>query len=73
MDLGYARVSTTHQDLDRQLLDLARHGIAAERIYQDKKTGATFERAGFAELLRHARAGDTVVVTNLDRVGRNLR
>lgn len=73
MDLGYARVSTTHQDLDRQLDALTKHGIPAERIYQDKKTGATIERPGFAELLAYARAGDTIVATNLDRLGRNLR
>lgn len=73
MELGYARVSTTHQDLDRQLDALSQHGIPAERIYQDKKTGATIDRPGFAELRRYAREGDTIVATNLDRLGRNLR
>jgi len=60
MDLGYARVSTTHQDLDRQIDALTKHGIPTERIYQDKKTGATFERPGFAVLLR-------VPLTNVSR------
>lgn len=73
MDLGYARVSTTHQDLERQLDALAAHGISDERIYTDKRTGATIDRPGFAELLRYARPGDTIVATNLDRLGRNLR
>lgn len=73
MELGYARVSTTHQDLDRQLDALGRYGIAQESIYQDKKTGATIERPGFTELVRYARPGDTIVATNLDRLGRNLR
>jgi DNA invertase Pin-like site-specific DNA recombinase len=73
MELGYARVSTTHQDLARQLDALAKHGIPDERIYADKKTGATIDRAGFSELLRYARPGDTIVATNLDRLGRNLR
>jgi DNA invertase Pin-like site-specific DNA recombinase len=73
MELGYARVSTTHQDLARQLDALAQHGIPEERIYADKRTGATIDRAGFTELLRHARTGDTIVATNLDRLGRNLR
>jgi DNA invertase Pin-like site-specific DNA recombinase len=73
MELGYARVSTTHQDLARQLDALAKHGIPEERIYADKKTGATIDRAGFTELLRYARTGDTIVATNLDRLGRNLR
>ena len=38
-ELGYARVSTTHQDLERQLDALAGQGIPPERIWQDKKTG----------------------------------
>lgn len=73
MELGYARVSTTAQDLDRQLDALSAHGIPVERIYQDKRTGATIDRPGFTALLGYARAGDTIVATNLDRVGRNLR
>jgi DNA invertase Pin-like site-specific DNA recombinase len=73
MELGYARVSTTHQDLERRLDALGQHGIPTERIYADKKTGATIDRPGFAELLRYARNSDTIVATNLDRLGRNLR
>lgn len=73
MELGYARVSTTHQDLDRQLDALTEHGIPAERIYADKKTGSTVDRPQFTELLGYAREGDTIVATNLDRLGRNLR
>jgi DNA invertase Pin-like site-specific DNA recombinase len=72
-ELGYARVSTTHQDLQRQLDALAAHGIPHKQIWQDKKTGATVDRPGFTELRRYARAGDTIVATNLDRIGRNLR
>jgi DNA invertase Pin-like site-specific DNA recombinase len=72
-ELGYARVSTTRQDLERQLDALTRAGIPAERIHTDKKTGATTDRPGLAELLGYARDGDTIVVTNLDRLGRNLR
>ncbi|GLY95525.1 recombinase family protein [Actinoplanes sp. NBRC 103695] len=49
------------------------HGSPAERIYADKKTGATIDRAGFAELLHYTQSGDTIVATNLDRLGRNLR
>jgi DNA invertase Pin-like site-specific DNA recombinase len=72
-ELGYARVSTTRQDLERQLDALTRAGIPAERIHTDKKTGATTDRPGLTELLGYARDGDTIVVTNLDRLGRNLR
>jgi DNA invertase Pin-like site-specific DNA recombinase len=48
-------------------------GIPEKRIYVDKKSGATVERRGLADLLAYARPGDTVVVHTLDRLGRNLR
>jgi DNA invertase Pin-like site-specific DNA recombinase len=73
MELGYARVSTTKQSLDRQLDALAAAGIPDERIYVDKKTGTTVDRDGLNQLLAYARPGDTIVVHTLDRIGRNLR
>ncbi len=73
LDLGYARVSTTKQSLERQFAALGEAGIPDERVYVDKKTGATVDRPGLAELLTYARAGDTLVVHTLDRLGRNLR
>jgi DNA invertase Pin-like site-specific DNA recombinase len=73
LDLGYARVSTTKQSLERQLDALTAAGIPDERIFTDKKTGATVDRDGLAALLKYARPGDTIVVHTLDRLGRNLR
>jgi DNA invertase Pin-like site-specific DNA recombinase len=73
MELGYARVSTTKQDLTRQLDALAERGIPTERIWVDKKTGATVERDGLKKVLAYAREGDTIVALNLDRLGRNIR
>jgi DNA invertase Pin-like site-specific DNA recombinase len=73
MLLGYARVSTLRQSLERQIDALGAAGVTEERIFTDKKTGASVQRAGLAALLRYARAGDTVVVYTLDRLGRNLR
>lgn len=73
MNLGYARVSTTKQNLDRQLDALAAAGIPTERTWADKKSGATTNRAGLTALLAYARSGDTIVVHTLDRLGRNLR
>lgn len=46
VELGYARVSTAKQDLDRQIEALAEAGVARDRIYVDKKSGATVERPG---------------------------
>jgi DNA invertase Pin-like site-specific DNA recombinase len=73
LDLGYARVSTTKQSLERQLAALAAADIPDDRIFTDKKTGATVDRDGLAALMKYARAGDTIVVYTLDRLGRNLR
>ncbi|MGG7568729.1 recombinase family protein [Streptomyces sirii] len=73
LDLGYARVSTTRQSLERQLDSLHGAGIPDQQIYVDKKSGATVDRPGLAGLLVYARPGDTVVVHTLDRLGRNLR
>lgn len=73
MDLGYARVSTAKQDLDRQIEALTAAGVATERIYVDKKSGATTDRPGLRSLLAYAREGDVIVVHTLDRLGRTVR
>lgn len=70
--LGYARVSTTSQVLDRQIDALTSAGVPAERIYTDKISGAKDDRPGMTDLLDYLRAGDTVVVSSLDRLGRSL-
>ncbi|MGL4743939.1 MAG: recombinase family protein [Dermatophilaceae bacterium] len=73
MDLGYARVSTTKQDLDRQILALEAAGISPEHIYVDKKSGASTNRPGLAAVTAYAREGDVIVVHTLDRLGRTVR
>lgn len=73
LDLGYARVSSTKQSLDRQLDALATAGISIDRVYSDKRTGTAVDRPGLAALIEYAREGDTIVVHTLDRLGRNLR
>lgn len=73
LDLGYARVSSTAQSLERQLDALATAGISTDRIYRDMRTGTTVDRPGLTALIDHAREGDMIVVHTLDRLGRNLR
>ena len=51
MELGYARVSTVKQDLDRQIDALEQVGIPRDRIYVDKKSGATTDRPGLREVV----------------------
>ena len=71
MLIGYARVSTDDQNLALQRDALAAAGC--EKIYEDKTSGAKAERPGLALALEVARAGDTLVVWRLDRLGRSLK
>lgn len=73
MNLAYARVSTTKQDLERQIDALTTAGIDPSHIYVDKKSGASTNRPGLAALLRYARPGDVIVIHTLDRLGRTVR
>jgi len=68
--IGYARVSTDHQSLEAQHDALTAAGC--ERIFTDKLSGARDDRPGLAALLDYVRAGDTVTVVALDRLGRSL-
>lgn len=67
---GYARVSTSRQNLDRQLDALAAMGVDSDRIYADKVTGRTMDRPEWLRCVSHLKAGDTLIVDNLDRLGR---
>ncbi|MGO4490903.1 recombinase family protein [Arthrobacter sp. 2YAF22_2] len=72
--VGYARVSTEAQDLTAQRDALAALGVQSERIYVDHGfTGTNKNRAGLREALAACRAGDTFVVTKLDRLARSVR
>jgi len=68
--VGYARVSTTDQNLDLQRDALTAAGC--ERIFQDTVSGAKSERPGLTATLDYLRAGDALVVWRLDRLGRSL-
>ena len=68
---GYARVSGTSQDLDGQIAELKEKGNATA-IYHEKVTGtSTKDRTEFKRLLGDIGAGDTLVVTKLDRFARS--
>ncbi len=71
--VGYARCSTDQQDLTAQRDGLSGLGVEADRIYVDHGlTGTNRERPGLREALAACRAGDTLVVTKLDRLARSL-
>ena len=70
---GYARVSTTGQDLDAQRAALIAAGVDPARVFTDKLSGSVkTARPGLAAMLDYARAGDTVVVAAIDRLGRSV-
>ncbi len=71
MLIGYARISTDDQNLALQHDALAAAGC--EKVYEDRISGARAERPGLALALEVARAGDTLVVWRLDRLGRSLK
>src|SRR4051794_689142 len=71
MMIGYARVSTTDQTLDLQLDALQKAGCT--KIFTDTASGAKTERKGLEEAISYVRAGDTIVVWRLDRLGRSLQ
>jgi DNA invertase Pin-like site-specific DNA recombinase len=70
MDIGYARVSTGEQTLDLQLDALAKAGCS--KVFTETASGAKADRPVLADVLEYLRAGDTLVVWRLDRLGRSL-
>lgn len=75
MKYFYARVSSESQNLDRQVELFKELGANPRTIFQEKKSGKNFEdRNSWNELLNEwVKEGDTIVVKNLDRIGRNAK
>lgn len=69
MIYGYARVSTVGQDLEAQLQQLGANG--AKILFSEKFTGTKKDRPEFIKLLKVLKAGDTLIVTKLDRFARS--
>lgn len=72
MDIyGYVRVSTKEQNEERQMIVMREFGVAENNIVLDKQSGKNFERPGYRRLVRKLKAGDTLVIKSIDRLGRN--
>lgn len=65
--VGYRRVSTYDQNLDRQ--DLG----DVDQVFEEKESGSKVDRPALREMIRYVRAGDDVVVWSIDRLARDLR
>jgi len=68
---GYVRVSTKEQNEDRQMIAMEEFGVRSDRVVLDKQSGKDFERPGYRRLVRKLKAGDTLVIKSIDRLGRN--
>lgn len=68
---GYVRVSTKEQHEDRQLIALRDFSVPEKNIYTDKISGKDFDRPRYKAMLRKLKAGDTLVLKSIDRLGRN--
>jgi DNA invertase Pin-like site-specific DNA recombinase len=71
MKIGYARVSTDGQCLDRQLDQLKKAGC--EKIFQEKITGTKKDRQELDRMLDQVREGDILIITELARLGRSTK
>lgn len=71
---GYARVSSKEQNLDRQITALLDAGVEERNIFKEKKSGKNFQdREEYQKLLNVLNVGDTIILTELDRLGRNMQ
>jgi len=71
--IGYARVSTSEQELSLQIDSLRKHGVQREHIFCDKLSGTKVDRPGLMLCQESLRRGDTLIVWRLDRLGRSMR
>lgn len=70
--IGYARMSTSEQDLRLQLDALKKHGVPKELVFTDKALGSKEDRRGLEAYLAELRPGDVLLVWRLDRLGRSI-
>ena len=69
MYIGYARVSTLNQNIERQIKQLEEYGC--EKIFIDKSSGKDLNRTEYKKMKSFARDSDIIVFVELDRLGRN--
>lgn len=73
MLVGYARVSTEEQNLDRQIDALTKYGVDKRNIYQEKITGTKMNRDQLQKMINELQQGDTVIIADLTRISRSTK
>ncbi|EGT3614607.1 recombinase family protein, partial [Clostridium perfringens] len=73
MLVGYARVSTEEQNLDRQIDMLVDYGVDKRNIYQEKTSGTKADREQLNKMVNELQKGDTVIIADLTRVSRSTK
>ncbi len=68
---GYVRISDPSQKIDRQIDFMKKLGIPEPNIFIDRQSGKNFTRPAYKKMCRKLKAGDTLYVKELDRLGRN--
>lgn len=70
---GYARISTTEQNEDRQILALKGMGVPEKNIFLDKMSGKNFERPQYKKMLRKLNSNSILYIKSIDRLGRSYK
>ena len=68
---AYVRVSTLHQNEDRQMIAMNKIHIPEKNIYVEKQSGKDFNRPIYKKLLKRLRQDDVLYIKSIDRLGRN--
>ena len=71
MIYAYIRVSTKHQNIDRQYEEIKALDIDDKYIYIDKESGKDFDRTEYQKLIKKLKKDDLLIIKSIDRLGRN--
>lgn len=71
MKYGYVRVSTTTQNIDRQMEEMHKFGLTDEFIYIDKQSGKDFDRPNYQIMKSKLKKDDLLIIKSIDCLGRN--
>ena len=71
MIYAYIRVSTKHQNIDRQFEEIKALGIDDKYIYIDKESGKDFDRTKYQKLIKKLKKDNLLIIKSIDRLGRN--